>query len=151
MTVNVWGYIAYDKGIHLNKISHNFNSKEYESVLIKEFGDGELGKEFVLLQDNCALHTGESSREFFSSGKIYVLKTSPVSPDLNCIENIWSIIDRKLKNYLITNFINTEDDLFKKVVEFANSIPNDVINKLIDSTVDRMRECNELKGKATHY
>lgn len=149
--VNVWGWLAYGRGVKLVKISNNFNSKEYKELLEKEFGDNDLGKELVFLQDNCPRHKAKDPTEFFKTEKLYIIKTSPVSPDLNCIENVWNLMDRKLKNYLKSNFINNENELFIKVNEFANQIPIETINKLVDSTQTRIKECFRANGKATRY
>ena len=116
----------------------------------REFGNNDLAKEFVLLQDNCALHTGPAAREFFRTDRINVLKTSPVSPDLNPVESAWYLVERKLSHYLLTNFISTPEILFDKVVEFASQIPIETIDNLIDTMPKRIREYYEKDGCATH-
>lgn len=115
------------------------------------FSSNNLGDRFILHQDNCPLHLGPEARIFFSTNNVNVLKTPPASPDLNPIENIWNLIDRKLSSFLLNNFISTSEQLFDKVSEFAGEIPVETINKLIDTMPRRITDCIENNGKTTKY
>lgn len=146
---NTWGYMAYNIGVCIYSISNNFNNVEYRDTLYEVFGQRLEG--YVLYQDNCRLHLGESVRSYFGQDNVHVFNTPPQSPDLNPIENIWYLIDRKLDFYLRSNFINTPEELFNIVKQFAAEIPIETVNKLIDSVQKRIQECYSKGGKQTKY
>jgi len=60
---------------------------------------------FVFQQDN-PKHTAKITQTFFKSGRIKVLDWPPQSPDLNPIENLWSILDKKVDKTGVTNTEN---------------------------------------------
>ena len=72
------------------------------------------------------------------------------SPDLNPIENVWSILKQRIKAYPV--FPNTVEKLKAVVVqdEWDRLQPEDW-NKYIDSMPDRVAEVNQRKGLATRY
>lgn len=98
--------MKFDLGLHLVRISSNFNSSEYAQILANVFSSNNLADQFILHQDNCSLYLGPEVKDFFSNSRVKVLKTPPASPDLNPIENVWYLIDRKLSSFLLTNLIS---------------------------------------------
>ena len=71
------------------------------------------------MQDNDPKHTSKLEESFLRSNGINWWKTSPKSPDLNPIENLW----HKLKRYLRREFkLRNEDELIDGVVQFWNSV-----------------------------
>jgi hypothetical protein len=69
------------------------------------------------------------------------------SPDLNCIENLWSWLDRQLAKVQLTNL-----DLLKaEITKNLNNVPIDVIHNLVDSMPNRIQECIKAKGGSTRY
>ena len=69
------------------------------------------------------------------------------SPDLNPIENLWEIVDRKI---LRDNCKNLED-LFRQAEIAWNTIPGEIISNLIESMPRRCKEVLKNKGYATKY
>ena len=63
-----------------------------------------------LLQDNAPIHNANVTKNWFAQQQIDILNHPPVSPDLNCIENIWG--DMKKTIYKKMNQIHTCDSLF---------------------------------------
>jgi hypothetical protein len=58
------------------------------------YGDAE----FILQQDNAPSHTSAFTRQALAEHGLQLLEWPPNSPDMNCIENIWGILKRKLRS-----------------------------------------------------
>ena len=69
------------------------------------------------------------------------------SPDLNPIENLWSIIDDKLRY----RKCNTEADLFAALQVAWRALSADLMSKLAFSMPNRCRAVIDSKGSATKY
>ena len=54
-------------------------------------------KVWTLMQDNARAHTAKNTMDFIKENKVKTLKHPPNSADLNPIEQIWSILKRKIE------------------------------------------------------
>ncbi len=68
--------------------------------------------------------------------------TTPISPDLNVIENLWDIIDKKLISYHPT----TVYDLEQLIVKLWKEIPIEICENLVKSMHRRIQTCIRVKG-----
>ena len=100
--------------------------------------------EWIFQQDNAPCHTAKSVKNWLKDSKIKVLNWPARSPDLNPIENIWSIIDRRLTNQ---NIENLEALKVAGKHEFENISP-EICKNLFNSLKNRCRLC--LKNKGGH-
>ena len=69
------------------------------------------------------------------------------SPDLNSLENLWSIVDRKIK---IDSEIN-KHNIFQRIQGDWESIPKDQIESVIDSMPRRCAAAIKNNGYAIDY
>lgn len=149
--INVWGCFSYDGVGTLYWVDGNMDSKQYCKILREamvpsadeSFPEGE----FIFQQDNDPKHTSSMTYEWLDGKGIDYMEWPPYSPDLNPIENLWSIlkhrmIDRKCKN---------EEELWQCVQEAWYDIPIDKIRGLIDSMERRCRAVINKKGYPTKY
>ena len=69
------------------------------------------------------------------------------SPDLNPIENLWTILDERVKERHPSN----EEELFKTLAEAWKALPVDLLTKLADSMPRRCQAVIDSKGWPTKY
>jgi hypothetical protein len=84
------------------------------------------------------------TKEYLEKQKITFLSWPASSPDLNNIENRWSIIDNKLLKVTI----NYPDELKNAIQTAWSDILNDTIRKLFESLPERIRQVIKHKGFA---
>ena len=152
VSVNVWGFIAQGFGVRVFYAGPNFNAEKYIRCLRENLDNGNpLLARRVLLQDNARFHTKSEVKSYFRQTNRRVILFSPQSSDINIIENVWQLADRKLSHYLLRNYVNRPEDLFPLVKKFCEEIPVGMVNRLFDSLPDRIAEVRANRGKATHY
>ena len=69
------------------------------------------------------------------------------SPDLNPIENIWAIIDRKMSAYNITGVEHLKQCLHQEWLDISKGL----CQKLISSMKSRVKACYKAKGGYFKY
>ena len=90
----LWGFIAHDGQKCLQKVCGTINWIKYlqilqESLLPEMF----LGEK--LQQDNAPAHSSILSKTWFSENGLEILENwPPISPDINSIENVWSLLKK---------------------------------------------------------
>ncbi len=91
----------------------------------KLYGDAD----FIFQQDLAPAHTAKGTKSGFNDHGVTVLDWPANSPDLNPIENLWSIVKRKMRD----TRPNNADELKDTVKESWASIPPQQCHKLITS------------------
>ena len=98
LRVNLWAFISM-RGIAIFKVDSKFNSKKYLQMLLSS-GLPEIerlyGKDYHFLQDNAPLHKSKKSMRFFRRQNIKLVPFPARSPDLNCIENFWGLLQKNV-------------------------------------------------------
>lgn len=98
----------------------------------------------VFQQDGATPHTSKLTRGFLEENGVEVLEGwPPRSPDLNPIENMWSIVQRKVSDCGPTN----ATELTEFVLQRWRSIPQPVVDKLCASFPKRCQLCVENGGR----
>ena len=97
-------------------------------------------KGVVFQQDNDPKHTCKLVKKYLEEVGIEVLKWPSSSPDLNPIENLWSIV--KMKVY--KRFPKNKRELKEYLVEEWQKIEPKTIANLVESMPKR---CQEILGK----
>lgn len=105
-----------------------------------------VGK-WILMQDGATAHTSKITIDYLKN-YVNILENWPaMSPDLNPIENLWSII--KAKVYELNP--QTKEELIEYIFAVWSSISEEVINHLIDSMEERMKEVIRNFGGPTSF
>jgi hypothetical protein len=156
--LHVWGAIGAYIKTPLYFFEENMDSKLYQKVLkqrIKEEhliyapdAPKKLKKKWEFLQDGARSHTAKKSMEVIRELVGDRLHNHPAkSPDLNPIEDMWSYLDRKVKEARITT-IRTLKQKLKK--EWA-ALSWDYVRKSVDSMPRRLQSIKKSKGNRVNY
>ena len=154
LSVMVWACFSARGTGRMHIIEGNLNTEAYLRDIVdrrvqQQLADWFPGGDGIFQQDNAPAHVSVRAKEHFAKLGITLLDWPPSSPDLNPIENLWSIIKRRLrimnvnsKQQLIDNFIhvwNRDEEISQICANLVNSMPN------------RIRDCITAKGGQTRY
>ena len=92
--------------------------------------------------DNARYYWTNQVLQFFQENNIKVIDWPPYSPDLNPIENLWSIIKDKLKR---KKFISMSS-LKSKLIKLLENIYEDLVKRLLEGIYNRINIWMETKG-----
>ncbi|POM64302.1 transposable element tc3 Transposase [Phytophthora palmivora] len=110
------------------------------------------GTEFIYQQDGASIHTSKASLEFLQEQGVQVLEWTPRSPDLNPIENLWSILTRRVyQNGRQFNSVAEHSVAIVAIEAAWEGIESKILRALIDSMPRRCQEVIEKNGNKTHY
>jgi transposase len=149
MTVKVWGAIFPSGRKLLTFFDGNLDSERYRSILevvLLPYIDEINEHEYIFQQDNAPCHRAKDTLDFLEKEKIDVLPWPSQSPDLNLIENLWSIVKRKLKSqYRDLSAMKSDIRRIWEAIDFP------VIKSMYDSIPYRLQYVIRTKGGPTAY
>lgn len=134
----------------LHMFSENMTGELYKTILTSTIipaAQRLLGKGWELAQDNDPKHTSKIVRAHLSASGVRVLNWPSRSPDLNPIENLWSIVNAKLMENPPTFLAQ----LKRKLKKAWQEIDRKLVKKLIDSMPHRLQAVIQAKGAPTKY
>ncbi|CAF3398489.1 unnamed protein product, partial [Rotaria socialis] len=99
----------------------------------------------IYRQDLAPWHTSGIVKDKITKLKLNVLDWAPKRPDLNPIEMLWSIIDKKLAS----KPIYSRASAVERLQEEWDNIDQDLCIKLVESMPERIQKC--LKAKGGHF
>jgi len=89
---------------------------------------------FRFQQDNAPAHTAKATKQFFTEVNVKLLDWSGNSPDMNPIENVWSVV-AKAAGYNVTN----KQQLLDSVRRAWLSVSTQYIRNLYHSMPRRLK------------
>lgn len=141
------GPIMVREGVKINSVNY---CALLDECLVPWLDDQNLNrrKKLVFMQDNAPSHSARATKEYLAS---LGLKTQnlmvwpPNSPDLNPIENLWSIIKRKV--YSDGKQFSSKAELWEALQVAARSIDGTTIENLTNSVNERIFEVIKRNGR----
>lgn len=98
---------------------------------------------FFFEQDGAPSHTSKKTMNWIEKQNVQIIENWPAnSPDLTCIEQVWSILEQKIQKYQI----KTLDDLYISLQKEWYAIPQQKLDNLISQTPNRFDLCLKEKG-----
>jgi len=163
----VWGCFIGDKLGPLVFIDGTVNGSTYIQLLeqnLVPFIDllRENGIDNVIFQqDNASPHRAKATMSWLKTSAeqhaFTIMKFPPNSPDLNPIENLWSIIKAELyRRYPDTMYLQSSgnavrEELRNRLNKIWWDIGKDILNRLIDSMLRRIEAVIKAKGWYTEF
>ena len=149
-SVSVWGVMTA-KGLGpLVFYDGRMNGENYISLMKsnllpyvkKNFGPNDS---WWYVQDNAPCHRSDLTMKWMKKHKINVMDCPAISPDLNFIENISDIIDKKLMKYHPTSV----HDLQQIISRLWTEISTQTCTDLVQSMTRRIKKCIQVKGSTS--
>ena len=148
--IMAWTCMSYNGVGSIEFIEDSLDNIRYKRILkrnLKKNSERLIEGDFYFMQDNCRVHTEKSVLDWLCENDFKLLDWPPKSPDMNPIENLFSIIKDHLQKFEFSK----KSDLKEKIKEIWYSIETDICNHLVDSMPDRIDELERNKGGHTSY
>lgn len=148
----VWAGISYRGTTPICFVSTKMDSDYYIDLLdnvLVHYGEELLGPEFIFQQDNAAIHRSRKTIDFLNSRKIQTLDWPAISPDLNPVENMWSLLSANV--FANGRQFSTVKSLKMVIEEEWRKISPEYIHSLINSMPRRLEEVINNGGGHTSY
>ena len=144
----VWAGISSEGKTSLCFCQNTINAAGYQRILNDHFLPFYESGDF-LVQDNAPIHSARTTSEWLNRNNVHTIAWPSRSPDLNLIENVWSILARNV--YKNNKHYHCLQDLKQAILYEWEHLDSNVITKLISSMPDRIFYCIQGKGSWTKY
>ncbi|GBP03423.1 Transposable element Tcb1 transposase [Eumeta japonica] len=150
-SVMVWGAMASSGVGRLVFVEGNMDRYQYKNILehnLKASVDSLcLGNQWIFQQDNDPKHTAHVVRDWLLYYAPRQLNSPPQSPDLNPIEHIWDVLDKKVRKY----DISSRETLKTALIRAWSEITPDITENLVNSMPRRLQAVIDAQGGPTKY
>ena len=120
-------------------LSGRVNSENYQRVLethlLPVYNAGD-----TFQQDNAPPHVSKSTRKWLTDHNLSILEWPSVSPDLNPIENVWSLLARAV--YQDGKQFSSITELKEAITKEWHKLPQSTLKNLISSMDDCVYKIN---------
>ena len=107
----------------------------------------EMTPDWLFQHDNDSKLKSKYVARFLDRVKVNLIRWPIRSPDLNPIEHLWEELERRVRTRKFTN----EDDFFEALRREWLNIPEQRLQKLVESMPARCLAVMRAKGYATKY
>lgn len=106
-----------------------------------------LRTEFRFYQDNDPKHKSGVVQTWLIWDCPHLMEPPAQSPDLNVIENLWALLENKIRNH----HISSKEALKSALLQEWNKITPETTQKLVASMQNRLKAVIDQKGYHTKY
>ncbi|KAG1136242.1 hypothetical protein G6F38_012200 [Rhizopus arrhizus] len=155
----LWSAITYAGVGWMCKINGNMDKTLYKEILEYELertierGTNKLGLErhqVIFQHDNDPKHTFKLVKEYLKQQSYNILEWPAQSPDLNPIENMWSLLKRRLNDYETAP--KGMNELYERVTKvWYDLMKPEECQKVIETMPKRIKQRIKDKGRCTDY
>ena len=146
----VWGCFSM-RGMgplfHLKSIMDRHVYLEILEKVMLPYARNVFGRELIYQDDNDPKHQSKDVKNWFAHKRITRMEWPSSSPDLNLIEHMWEVLDRRIRGKKVANV----KEKFELLSAEWKKIPQSTIDALIDSMPRRCEAVIKAKGYATKY
>ncbi|KAG0847630.1 hypothetical protein G6F17_012358 [Rhizopus arrhizus] len=157
--IMLWSAITYAGVGWMCKINGNMDKTLYKEILEDElertieYGTNKLGLErhqVIFQHDNDPKHTSKLVKEYLEQQSHNILEWPAQSPDLNPIENMWSLLKRRLNDYETAP--KGMNELYERVTKvWYDLMKPEECQKVIETMPKRIKQCIKNKERWTDY
>jgi transposase len=141
--LHVWWGISLSWKIYPYFFTTNLDQELYRIILSERLPQKNSGQ-WILQQDNDPKHKANKTKRWLDDHTQAWMKDWPAgSPDLNPIENIWSMIADKIS----ANHCISLNSLKRIITKTCNNFPDEMIEKTIKSLPKRLRKIIKSNGE----
>ena len=154
LSIMVWGAIWTGGRSELILCEGSINAAKYVEILKKGLlpiysRSGLRRRSTLFMEDGAPCHSAKLTKDWQARNGIHCLPWPSQSPDMNPIEHLWAILDRKLRQR--SGKPSSEEDLFANLQSAWLSISQAKVDELIKSMPERVRTLKAAKGRSTRY
>uniref|UniRef100_A0A673XBW2 Uncharacterized protein n=1 Tax=Salmo trutta TaxID=8032 RepID=A0A673XBW2_SALTR len=150
-SVMVWGGVSQHHRTECDVIAGNLNAVCYrEDILLPHVVPFlQAHPDMTLQHDNATSHTARSVRDFLQHRNVSVLPWPAKSPDLNPIEHVWDLLDRRVRARAIP--LRNVRELAGALVEEWGNISQQELANVVQSVRRRCTAVLYAAGGHTRY
>ena len=148
----IWAGVSWRGKTELAFISNKIDAVHYCSMLdrvYQPYVEKHYPKGGIFQQDGAPAHTAVYTRDYFMMEDMLVIDWPPKSPDINIIENVWSILARRV--YQGGRVFDDVSDLKECLLYEWDKLTIHEIRNLIESVPRRIVELIVKRGGETKY
>ena len=148
----VWGAISSSGRLHLICMEEKITAESYTDMLENDFFnmvEEDLPENFLWMHDNAPPHVANKTKEFLERKGIVSLTWPPMSPDLNPIENVWSLLQKEV--YKEKKVYKNTTDLWEAIIAAWHALSAETFQNLYNSMPVRMIKVIEEKGERIKF
>lgn len=150
--VMVWSSFSYYRQGSMVFLDGRINAAKYCSVLqdhLLPLAALTHGETWTFQHDNAPIHTARLTKRFFIDKNIECLTWPTRSPDLNPIENLWSVFARKV--YANSRQFASKEELKMAIAECWRDLHEETLQVLSDSMPRRIKDVIRAHGGCSKY
>jgi transposase len=150
--VHVWGIISWNGPGPIKVVNGTLNAVRYQAEILDDIDLigarlANTGQSFVFMHDMAPAHRAATTQRFLNGKNVRVLPWCGNSPDLNPIENLWAIVQRRVNRAQVRN----RDELLNAVRTSFAEISIEYLHALYRSLPRRLLAVIRARGGNTRY